>query len=421
MIRFDKLRIPAFILSFLLVIIGVWFFSGLKVGNLGPFTPKGFNLSIDFQGGLVHQLTVYTGISQEEIRNLSIEAGLGSDVQNVIIPEKKRIGKATSYLIKTMISKDDQEKINNDPNLTPSGFLSQKIDKLYSLIKTKYAITYILKGQELAKANELYPDPDIPIPGEIVAERTVDKRVLENVVKESENSISPVYSKGLRLQAILLVIFVLFAMLVYISIRFKFKYALGAVLALLHDTTITLGFISLNSLEFDYTLIGAVLFIIGYSVNDTIVIFDRIRENFGIMKEASAREIVNTSINQSLTRTILTSLTTLLAVIALFVWGGPKVYGFSITLIFGIVIGTYSSNFIASPVVEGWDKLFVDKKTRLKELKKEELMEKRNIVENKNEEVETAAAASADQQSASQAAALSKKQLMKLSGKKKKR
>lgn len=414
MIRFDKLRIPAFILSFTIIIIGVWFLIGPKSIS-GAFAPKGLNLSIDFQGGLVHQLTVYSGINQEEIRDLAVESGLGSDVQSIVIPEKKRIGKSTSYNIKTMISKEDQEKINNDPNLTPSGFLSQKIDTLYSLIKTKHAINYVLKGEELAKANEISPEV---ITGEIEEERTDTQRVLQNVVKESENSISPVYSKGLRTQAFFLVAFVLLAMLVYISFRFKFKFALGAVLALIHDITITLGFISIVGLEFDYTIIAAILFIIGYSLNDTIVIYDRIRENYSILKEASSKEIVNTSINQSLSRTLLTSLTTLLAVVALYILGGTKIEGFSLTLIIGIVVGTYSSNFIASPVVEVWEKIFADKKTRLKEQKKEERMlePQVSVGNNKNEEVVT----DIEQQTVPQAA-LSKKQLLKLSGKKKKR
>jgi preprotein translocase subunit SecF len=160
--------------------------------------------------------------------------------------------------------------------------------------------------------------------------------------------------------------------------------------------------------------VAAILFIIGYSLNDTIVIFDRIRENYGIMKDYSTREIINTSINQSLSRTVITSLTTLLAVVALYIWGGPKINGFALTLIVGILSGTYSSIFIASPVVDSWEKIFKSKKQRKKEIKKEvkpEITEQQPVQE-KTEQVKSKPDVTMT---------LSKKQLKKLSSKKKKR
>lgn len=415
MINFYKLRIPAFIFSITLIIISLWYFSGLKSINLGPLTSKGFNLGIDFQGGLVHQVTVYSGISQDEIRDLSIKAGLGSEIQLVIIPEKNIIGKQTTYLIKTIISKDDQEMIDKDPGLTPSKFLSKKIDTFYSMIKEKYGATYTLKGEELVKANSINNEN---INGEIVENRTNDQRVLQNVIKESENTVSPVYSKGLRTQAILLVVFVLCAMLIYISFRFKIKYAIGAVLALIHDTTIMLGFVSFSQLEIDYSIIAAILFIIGYSINDTIVIYDRIRENYSIMKESSSIDIMNVSINQTLTRTILTSLTTLIAILALLFFGGPRIKGFSLTVTIGLFFGTYSSIFVASPIVLFWERIFMGKKSRLKELKKEE-----KIFEKEKQIIETNTEKNTNNlvQNKPLELTLSKKQLKKLSGKKKKR
>ena len=382
MINFYKLRIPAFIFSLILIILALWFVLGIKDIDLGFATSKGFNLGIDFQGGLVNQVTIYSGISQDEIRDLSIKAGLGSEVQRIIISERNQITeKQASYLIKTIITKDEQEQI--DPNLTPVNFLESRLKNFYSMIQEKTGKTnYILTGEELKKANEIYKEAIIP--GEISKEKTDSQRVLQNVVTESTNTISPAYSAGLRTQVIFLIIFVLCAMLLYISFRFKFKFAIGAILALIHDTTIMLGFVAITGLEVDYSIIAAVLFIMGYSINDTIVIYDRIRENYNIMKESSSIDIMNVSINQTLTRTIITSFTTLLAIIALLLWGGPKIFGFSLTVTIGLFFGTYSSIFIASPVVLFWERIFLNKKNRIKEIKKEE-----KVIEKKEKEIES--------------------------------
>ncbi len=384
MINFYKLRIPAITFSLILIIFSIWQMLGIKSINLGPLTSKGFNLGIDFQGGLVHQVTVYSGISQDEIRDLSIKSGLGSEVQQVMITEKNIIGKETSYLIKTLISKEEQELIDKDPNLTPAKFLSKKIDNFHAMIKEKCGDTYTLKGEELAKANSINNET---INGEIVQNRTNDQRVLQNVIKESENTVSPVYSVGLRTQAVLLTIFVLTAMLIYVTFRFKIQYAVGAVAALIHDSTMMLGFVAVSGLEVDYSILAAVLFIIGYSINDTIVIFDRIRENYTIMKDSSQIEVMNVSVNQTLSRTIITSLTTLLAILALLFWGGPKIFGFSITVTIGLFFGSYSTIFIASPIMLSWERIFMGKKSRIKELKKEEkIIEKEMQIETNTEE-----------------------------------
>ncbi|MFQ5469439.1 MAG: protein translocase subunit SecF [Gammaproteobacteria bacterium] len=139
------------------------------------------------------------------------------------------------------------------------------------------------------------------------------------------------------------------AIFIYVGfLRFEKRFAVGSVVALMHDVILTLGFFSLLQLEFDLTVLAAVLAVIGYSLNDTIVVFDRIRENFRKMRKGTPIEIMNRSINQTLSRTIITSLTTLLVLIALFVLGGEIIHGFATALIFGIVVGTYSSIFVAS-------------------------------------------------------------------------
>jgi len=149
----------------------------------------------------------------------------------------------------------------------------------------------------------------------------------------------------------LAVLVALIAILMYVAVRFEWRFALGSVIALVHDVTITLGFFSLFKMEFDLTVLAAVLAVIGYSLNDTIVVFDRIRENFRKIRKGDSEEIINASLNQTLSRTIVTSLTTLIVLIALFVMGGEIIHNFSLALILGIVVGTYSSIYVASSAV----------------------------------------------------------------------
>ncbi|RLA25200.1 MAG: protein translocase subunit SecF [Gammaproteobacteria bacterium] len=149
----------------------------------------------------------------------------------------------------------------------------------------------------------------------------------------------------------LALLYSMFGILIYVAWRFEYKFALGSVAALAHDVLITLGFFSIFQLEFDLTVLAAVLAVIGYSLNDTIVVYDRIRENFRLLRKGSSEEVMNASLNQTLSRTIMTSLTTLLVLLALALLGGEIIHNFSIALIVGVVIGTYSSIFVASPLV----------------------------------------------------------------------
>ena len=151
----------------------------------------------------------------------------------------------------------------------------------------------------------------------------------------------------------LAMIYALIGILIYVAWRFEWRFALGAVAALVHDVLITISFFSLFGLEFSLPVLAALLAVIGYSLNDTIVVFDRIRENFRKMRKGGAVEVMNSSINQTLRRTILTSMTTLLVVATLLLIGGEVIKGFSTALFIGILVGTYSSIFIASPVVLG--------------------------------------------------------------------
>jgi len=166
--------------------------------------------------------------------------------------------------------------------------------------------------------------------------------------------VGPRVGAELRNKAVLATLYALAGMLVYIAFRFEFVYGLGAVIACFHDTIITIGLFSLFNKEISMTVIAALLTLVGYSMNDTIVIFDRIRENLKFMRRESLETVMNKAVNQTLSRTVMTSGLTFLTVVALFIWGGPVLHGFSFALVCGIIVGTYSSVFVASPIVLAW-------------------------------------------------------------------
>lgn len=149
----------------------------------------------------------------------------------------------------------------------------------------------------------------------------------------------------------LAMVYALIGILIYVALRFEYRFAIASVLALVHDVVITVGFFSLFRLDFDLTVLAAILAVIGYSLNDTIVVFDRIRESFLKMRKAEPVEVINTSINATLGRTIMTSMTTLLVVIALYVFGGEVIHAFATALLIGILVGTYSSIYVAGTAV----------------------------------------------------------------------
>jgi len=171
------------------------------------------------------------------------------------------------------------------------------------------------------------------------ADATVEKRRVEFV--------GPQVGEELTEQGGLAVLYSLIGILIYVALRFEYRFSLGAVAALIHDVIITLGVFSLFQVEFDLTVLAAILAVIGYSLNDTIVVFDRIRENFRKMRKGSPEKIMNASINQTLSRTLMTSGTTMLVLVALFILGGEIIHSFALALIVGVFVGTYSSIFVA--------------------------------------------------------------------------
>ncbi|MFH1845893.1 MAG: protein translocase subunit SecF [bacterium] len=184
-----------------------------------------------------------------------------------------------------------------------------------------------------------------------------------NVVTEREESVGPKIGGELRTAAMNSVALALVLIVLYITVRFIFRYGIAAILALVHDVTITLGVFSLLDKEISLTIIAAFMTIIGYSLNDTIVVFDRIRENMRLRRKESYRQVINRSINECLSRTVLTSTTTFFVAGALYVLGGAVIHDFAFALCFGVIIGTYSSIFIASPILVWWtERRIIDRK-----------------------------------------------------------
>lgn len=168
------------------------------------------------------------------------------------------------------------------------------------------------------------------------------------VVMDRVEFVGPQIGEELREQGGLAMLYAIIGILIYVALRFEFRFSVGAIIALVHDVVITLGFFSITGVEFDLTVLAAILAIIGYSLNDTIVLFDRIRESFRILRKQESQGVVNTSVNLTLSRTIVTSLTTLLVLIALFFFGGESIHAFALAMIVGVIVGTYSSIYVAS-------------------------------------------------------------------------
>ena len=252
---------------------------------------KGLNYGIDFKGGTLIELRTEKTIKASFIRESLASMNLG-DI-NV-----KKFGKDGDYLIKV------EQKETNNNNLIPQ-------------------IKKTLKENLNAE---------------------VDFRRVENV--------GPKVSSELLESSIIAISLALSAMLFYIWVRFEWQFSVGSIIALLHDVVITLGIFSILSLEINLSIIAAVLTIVGYSMNDTVVIYDRIRENLFKYTKITISDIANLSINETLERTIITSVTTLLALSSIYILGGEILRGFSFAMILGVIIGTYSSIFVASPILK---------------------------------------------------------------------
>ena len=201
---------------------------------------------------------------------------------------------------------------------------------------------FLIKVEQKGDNNKLIPEIKQKLSENLNTE--VNFRRVENV--------GPKVSAELLQSGIIAISLSLAAMLFYIWVRFEWQFSIGSIIALFHDVIITIGIFSLLSLEINLSIIAAVLTIVGYSMNDTVVIYDRIRENLGKFHKLNISDIANLSINETLARTIITSVTTLLALFSIFILGGEILRGFSFAMILGVLIGTYSSIFVASPILK---------------------------------------------------------------------
>lgn len=259
----------------------------LVLGSLGSLATKGINWGLDFTGGTVVELEFSNPANLVAIREgLSTEETDGAVVQN--------FGSSRDILIRLPVKEG---------------------------VKSDTQVAHVMEG-----VTQL--DPAV-----------IQKRV---------EFVGPQVGKELAEQGGLAVLVALICILIYVSFRFEWRLALGSVAALAHDVIITLGVFSIFQLEFDLTVLAGLLTVVGYSLNDTIVVFDRIRENFLKLRKGSPEEVVNTSITQTMSRTIITTGTTLVVVVALFLKGGTMIHGFATALLMGIFVGTFSSIYVAS-------------------------------------------------------------------------
>ena len=252
---------------------------------------RGLNFGIDFTGGTLIEVGYQNDVELDLVRSTLAEAGFGG-------ASVQRFGTLRDVLIRMPVTsgEGDSDRASNEA----FAALSKAVDGAVELRRVEFVGPQV--GEELAEDGALA------------------------------------------------VLVALIAVLMYVAMRFEWRFAVGAVVALAHDVLFTVGLFAILQLEFNLPVLAAVLAVIGYSLNDTIVIFDRVRENFRKMRKGSPQEIVNVSINQTMARTIMTSGTTLVVLLALFFLGGENVHGFSLALIVGVVIGTYSTIYVASAV-----------------------------------------------------------------------
>ncbi|MDH5190410.1 MAG: protein translocase subunit SecF [Gammaproteobacteria bacterium] len=263
----------------------------LIIVSIGSLATRGLNFGIDFTGGTLIEVAYESPAELSEIRSALSSAGYGDAIV-------QHFGTSQDVLIRLQPRKD-----------VSSADLSNKI-----INSLKQATT-----------------------------EKIDLRRVEFV--------GPQVGDELTEDGGLAMLYALFGIFIYVMFRFEWKFSLGSVAALMHDVIIVLGIFSVFMFEFDLTVLAAILAVIGYSLNDTIVVFDRIRENFRKMRKGTSVDIINGSLNQTLSRTLMTSITTMLVLLALFIFGGEIIHQFALALILGIFIGTYSSIYIASPVV----------------------------------------------------------------------
>jgi len=345
---------------------------------------KGLNYGIDFAGGSLVRVMLKNEIPIDEVRKLLSEVGL----------EKSRIqeigASKREYLIRSLqtLGKNQEEEIE------AHEIIGNKVIEALRLQEDRIALEKGLKDLNTIDERELTLILEAAFPGEAsaIAQNILSFRISEGIIQDyaqlqqereisqeiidtlegktflgslavlSKETVGPQVGHDLRRKATQAVIWALIGMLIYIGIRFKLAYGVAAILTLAHDVLITLSIFSLTNREINLPVIAAMLTIVGYSLNDTIVIFVRVRDNLRILRKHDFERILDTSINQTLSRTVITSGTTFLTVLALFLFGGEVINDFAFTMIIGVVTGTYSSIYQSCPLLHYWNKIFKPKK-----------------------------------------------------------
>ncbi len=376
--NFMKNRFIAFAVSGAIILIGILLFA-----------TKDFNLGIDFTGGTLIEVSFKDDTSIKNLRGALKDVGLGKS-------QIQRIENQNKFFIKTVelteaeksTEKSETEKHVGTANVVKEALMSEeekqfsKQDKIDLNDASERRITDFLasRGVELEAAQESARKVVGVSTGKSTGlindfaelEALGLKKRVTSLLKEncylgsftflSSESVGPQVGHDLRGKTTRAAIYALLGMLIYIGFRFRFLFGLAAVITLLHDVLITLTLILLFNVEMNLTVVAAILTIVGYSLNDTIVIFDRVRDNLKLMRRQEAGLILDRSINQTLSRTIVTSGTTLCVVMALFFFGGEVIHAFSFTLMMGVIIGTYSSIFQSCAWLMMWEKKLVDRK-----------------------------------------------------------
>lgn len=364
---------PFIILSLLLTaagLVSLWIKGGPKYG-------------IDFTGGALMDVNFIKRPPAEAIR-AALHQKIPGDIEVQEVSNAQGVGNSQEVLISTGVRNETLQTVRNDILSTLNAAFNPNTTGKADINLAGQTELLDRLRDPLAKAGAALSDDQIQaLLNRIADYRTAHSGLIHNldelstvsgvtpsvlnVLKQecvagnfavrSDEIVGPKIGADLRQQAINVVLIALGAMLVYIAFRFEWIYGVAAVIAVFHDTIITIGLFSLFSKQIDLTVIAALLTLVGYSMNDTIVTFDRIRENLRMQIRGSFTQIVNLSINQTLSRTVLTSGLTFLTALSLFLFGGQVLNGFSFALVVGIIIGTYSSIFIASPILILWQNL----------------------------------------------------------------
>ena len=354
----------------------------LSLGYL--FFGDGVNPGIDFAGGTEIELKFNRKPEISTLRNILKDL----DMADASIQE---FGTENEILIRTKESEethDITERLTDEfyARLFPDDKQGNKqdlnraqVENLVVFLETRdplslvegkdayYRIAEAIHSQRDKGSGGLYSDfaelKTIPGMDDKIIESLKESYYLGSFKIVKEEIVGPSVVKELQTKTAYAILFSMIGILIYIWIRFEFKFGIAAIAALVHDVTICLAAFALAGHEFNLPIVAALLMIIGYSLNDTIVVFDRIRENLKVIRKETYLAKVNASINQTINRTILTSLTTLFAVGSLYVFGGRVIHPFAFTLLIGIIVGTYSSIFIASPILVFWQTL-IEKRSR---------------------------------------------------------